>query len=149
MSYVLTQLSIGQQFMESIDLSYHQVSNKISSRTLSQIIQSVKQTKNSYGGQVHPSIPEVSKIGNQVAALQRPFVIGKILIWVFSTYIGVVLQFYYVSQNMLQFIFLLFSLRRVHRNRQHVPLANTPADAANANCGPSRKSCTISWWIPI
>lgn len=36
------------------------------------------------------------------------------------------------------------SLRRVHRNRQHTPLANTPADAANINCGPSRKSCTIS-----
>merc|ERR1719322_1474282 len=33
------------------------------------------------------------------------------------------------------------SLRRVHRTRQHTPLANTPADAANVNCGPSRKSC--------
>jgi Ras-related protein Rab-40 len=36
------------------------------------------------------------------------------------------------------------SLRRVHRTRQHTPLANTPADAANVNCGPNRKSCTIS-----
>ena len=47
-------------------------------------------------------------------------------------------------KNYIECFFFIFSLRRVHRTRQHTPLANTPADAANVNCGPSRKSCTIS-----
>ena len=75
-----TQLLIVQQFTASIDLNSRQVLNKISSLMLSQIIQSVKQTKNSYGDQVHlPSImhQEVSKTDNLEEALHHLYVIGK------------------------------------------------------------------------
>ena len=49
---------------------------------LSQIIQSVNPTKNSYGGQAHrPSIipREVLKVDNLEAALHHQSVIGKII----------------------------------------------------------------------
>ena len=47
---------------------------------LSLTIQSVKQTKNSYGGQVHLRIimaQEILKLGTQQAALHLLFAIGK------------------------------------------------------------------------
>ena len=80
MNCVPTQLLIAQQSTASIDLNSRQVLNKISSLMLSQIIQSVKQTKNSYGDQVHlPSImhQEVSKTDNQEVAPHHLYVIGK------------------------------------------------------------------------
>ena len=84
MNCALTQLLIVQQSTASIDLSSRQVLNKISSLMLSQIIQSVKQTKNSYGDQVHlPSIMllEASKIDNLEAAPLLLYVIGTLLIF--------------------------------------------------------------------
>merc|ERR1712038_643924 len=79
MSCALTQSLIVQQFTESIDLGSRQVLNKISSLMLSQIIQSVKQTRNSYGDQVHlPSIMplEASKTDNLAAAQLLLYVIA-------------------------------------------------------------------------
>ena len=77
MNCVPILLSTVLPYMGLIDLSYLQVLSKISSRMLSQTIQSVKQTKNSYGGPALHSIREVLKIGKLVAALHRPFVTGN------------------------------------------------------------------------
>merc|ERR1712038_32496 len=79
MSCAPTQLLIVQQSTASTDLNCRQVLSKISNLMLSQIIQSVKQTKNSYGDQVHlPSIMplEVSKIDNLEAVQLLLYVIA-------------------------------------------------------------------------
>ena len=70
-------LLTAQLYMVSTDCSYPPASNKISSRTLLQIIQSVKLTRNYYVGLVHPTMREVQNTGNQEVALHPPFAIGN------------------------------------------------------------------------